>query len=417
MEGRFGHDFSSVRVHTDEVATASAAELGASAYTVGNHVVFGRGRYSPGQAAGRRLLAHELTHVVQQQQAPAAVGVQRQQVPGSSGTTTPPTTSPAPAAGESACSIRFQRGSTEPVDQAEMDGCIEQARVYAAGGGDRRIALHGFASEEGATDYNARLSRRRAERIRDRLVRAGVPTGRIDVTGHGESTVLPTREQNRRVEVALAESITFPAETITIPKHVCGPDVTAQVASAVASARSMFGGWSGDQRTESCEALRSITHGGYAWDIVELHNNGWILGYRPTCASPGATPPCGSTVQVGSDCYYAGSPNYVIFGTMCDLCAGHFRSIGRAGANPGYTGYMDFTESSMTDLIDLYKSSSGNLAESKAWAIAGRDGWPSGGTPPRGDRPGCAPQCSSPYTGPPFQVNWYPYSFHTGAPR
>ena len=62
----FGHGFSSVRVHTDERAAASAASLPARAYTIGHHVVFGRGEFAPGTTTGRHLLAHELAHVVQQ---------------------------------------------------------------------------------------------------------------------------------------------------------------------------------------------------------------------------------------------------------------------------------------------------------------------------------------------------------------
>lgn len=66
MEPRFGYSFSDVRVHADEQAAKSAAAVGARAYTVGNHVVFGAGRYVPDLSEGRRLLAHELAHVVQQ---------------------------------------------------------------------------------------------------------------------------------------------------------------------------------------------------------------------------------------------------------------------------------------------------------------------------------------------------------------
>jgi hypothetical protein len=66
MEPRFGHDFSHVRVHTDELAAESAAAVGALAYTVGPDVVFARAQYSPPSASRRRLLAHELAHVVQQ---------------------------------------------------------------------------------------------------------------------------------------------------------------------------------------------------------------------------------------------------------------------------------------------------------------------------------------------------------------
>jgi len=66
MEPRFGHDFSHVRVHTDELAAASARAVGAQAYTVGNHLVFGAGQFSPATNTGRTLIAHELTHVMQQ---------------------------------------------------------------------------------------------------------------------------------------------------------------------------------------------------------------------------------------------------------------------------------------------------------------------------------------------------------------
>jgi hypothetical protein len=77
MEPRLGHDFSKVRVHTDERAAESARSLNAVAYTVGDRIVFGAGQYSPSTAAGRGLLAHELTHVVQQQQS-SGPALQRQ---------------------------------------------------------------------------------------------------------------------------------------------------------------------------------------------------------------------------------------------------------------------------------------------------------------------------------------------------
>jgi outer membrane protein OmpA-like peptidoglycan-associated protein len=66
FEPRFGHDFSRVRVHTDAEAAESAHALNALAYTVGRRIVFGPGQYRPGDPSGKRLLAHELTHVVQQ---------------------------------------------------------------------------------------------------------------------------------------------------------------------------------------------------------------------------------------------------------------------------------------------------------------------------------------------------------------
>jgi hypothetical protein len=78
MESRFGYDFSKVRVHADSRASASAHDVSANAYTVGNDIVFGSGRFQPGTNDGRRLLAHELTHVVQQTQPGAHATTQRQ---------------------------------------------------------------------------------------------------------------------------------------------------------------------------------------------------------------------------------------------------------------------------------------------------------------------------------------------------
>ena len=68
MEPRFGHDFSKVRIHADERAAESARAVNALAYTVGHDVVFDSGQYAPGTTAGKHLLAHELTHVLQQNQ-------------------------------------------------------------------------------------------------------------------------------------------------------------------------------------------------------------------------------------------------------------------------------------------------------------------------------------------------------------
>jgi len=66
MESRFGHDFGHVRIHDDANAAESARAVNAHAYTVGEHIAFGAGKYSPHTSEGHRLLAHELTHTLQQ---------------------------------------------------------------------------------------------------------------------------------------------------------------------------------------------------------------------------------------------------------------------------------------------------------------------------------------------------------------
>jgi hypothetical protein len=126
--------------------------------------------------------------------------------------------------------------------------------------------------------------------------------------------------------------------------------------------------------TPASSARSHIVAHTLAWDIFELRNNRWILGYRPLCASAGATPACGSTIEVDGACSYAGSPNYVIFGVMCSLCHGHFAAIGPA------TRVADFTEPAMLRLIDLYKGTgptggqtpAANFGPSRARAGPGR---------------------------------------------
>ncbi len=72
MESGFGHDFSDVRVHTDARAGESAKAVNAQAYTVGSDIVFQPGKYAPETHEGKHMLAHELTHVVQQRSGPVS---------------------------------------------------------------------------------------------------------------------------------------------------------------------------------------------------------------------------------------------------------------------------------------------------------------------------------------------------------
>ncbi|MGH8050921.1 MAG: eCIS core domain-containing protein [Arenimonas sp.] len=85
MEQHFSHDFSKVKIHSDSEAAQSANEINADAYTAGNSIAFAAGKFAPDTKNGRHLLAHELTHVVQQ--SASGTMLQRQ-------TPSPPATSP-----------------------------------------------------------------------------------------------------------------------------------------------------------------------------------------------------------------------------------------------------------------------------------------------------------------------------------
>jgi hypothetical protein len=73
MEGRFGQDFGRVRIHRDTRAAEAAEAIGARAFTFGDHIAFGAGEFQPATLRGQRLLAHELTHVLQQTGTPGLV--------------------------------------------------------------------------------------------------------------------------------------------------------------------------------------------------------------------------------------------------------------------------------------------------------------------------------------------------------
>ncbi len=165
------------------------------------------------------------------------------------------------------------------------------------------------------------------------------------------------------------------------PAAVCGPDVTTPVGNVIAAMNGAWGGWNANQKEEACWSLQHASCGPVAWDIVELHNNAWIYqDYRPACATAGATPPCGSTVRVGTDCHFAGSVNYVIFGRMCKLC--------------------DIWPLTMRLMIRVHKQHvtgvDPDYAPAVAWAEAGYNGWPSVGIP-AGDRNSCRPACATPF--------------------
>ena len=135
MEPRFGYDFSRVRIHSDARAAASAQSVNALAYTVGTDVVFAAAQFSPATAQGRKLLAHELAHVVQQGQGASSVSraprglVQRRQT----------SVQPAPE-------VRVDPGATCNLDQHRK---IEPATYKANEWLSRAIpALDAFLSGE-----------------------------------------------------------------------------------------------------------------------------------------------------------------------------------------------------------------------------------------------------------------------------
>ena len=437
MEQRFGYDFGHVRVHADARAAESARAVDALAYTSGHHVVFAAGNYQQSTSAGQRLLAHELAHTIQQSAggtplsssaphraperttargeksagtAPAAFAagtIQRQPAP-------PPIT-PTDA---SVCRIHFEHARTEFTDAKEFDRCLKAARGYLKGNPATQVALYGYASEEGDTKFNEDLAQRRAATVQKLLGLGGLPRGRILAFGRGEDKTLPTLPENRRVEVVPFQKVDIPEDKITVPKpvqptHFCGPNVTKPVGDSVAKIKTDFRKLSADEKKTSCDWLRDEVYGLISWDVRPLHQQSWIKNdYGETCAQPLGSEGvcCHRSVQIGDACHYAGSVNYVSFGAMCRECFDHY-----ATAPVDLSGVYNFREQSMVDLIELYKgghlpftSRASNVENSKKWASAGYQGWPSGGSPPKADCAECAP-CPTQYVGKEFDARWCPY--------
>lgn len=122
MEASLGQDFSDVRVHRDAAADASAQAVRAKAYTVGSHVVFQRDAYDPASDDGRHVLAHELTHVVQQRSGP----VDGTEAPGGIKVSDP--------------SDRFEREASDVADRVVAGGAVATAAPSSASSVQRQEA-------------------------------------------------------------------------------------------------------------------------------------------------------------------------------------------------------------------------------------------------------------------------------------
>jgi outer membrane protein OmpA-like peptidoglycan-associated protein len=420
-------DFSQVRVHTGPKAAQSARAVNALAYTVGQDIVFGAGQFAPETATGKQLLAHELSHVMQQQGIkPKARLVQRHTLENDPATAPSMTCEIATSSpGGRSLDVTFEVNSSVlgPADKAAVSNFVRNWHLAATA---EPVRVDGYASIDGPPSISWTLSCRRAEILANELMTPsdgspGIPASHITWFAQGETDQFgSTLSSNRRAQAHIPSMPTTPQpdeeEESELTGPVCGPNVTNQIRNVLTYTRSLFHRWSTTEKRQACDALVIPPEAAFAWDINELHRNAWILEYRcnpptnscpvgnrvpanPVCATWGASPACGSTVQVDGECYFAGSANYVIWGVMSRLCRDEF-------------GGFEFSETAMQRLVDLYKVGGlrgDNVATAKAWATAGYQGWPAGGSPPSGDRSNCQPACPIPYQGAAFTIVWCPH--------
>jgi Domain of unknown function (DUF4157)/Lysine-specific metallo-endopeptidase len=200
FESRFGHDFSRIRVHADARAAESARSLNALAYAVGNDIVFDTGRYAPETAVGRKLLAHEIAHVVQQNGADV---IRR---------ATPPTPSPLPAAvpapGPGDFEITRVEGSTtdeiffaKNSSTLSSDALTQIASIKSSA--PTGVKLLGFSS----ADETATVAQERANKVKAELVKS---PGAVAVNSAVGSAAAQVGQANfpsvRKVEVVVGSA-------------------------------------------------------------------------------------------------------------------------------------------------------------------------------------------------------------------
>lgn len=236
MEPHFGADFSGVHLHTDAHAHKLARATKAQAFTVGSNIVFGTGHYAPGTERGRRLLAHELTHVVQQgaqRSSPASARIQRL------GDLTRRPASldarcPVPPGSPGIPSEIFEFGRNVRLlaspDRARITNVVIN---WHATGGTAAVRVDGFASDRGGDKHNWELSCARAEAVVAELEypsdgSAGIPGTFITIFAHGETDEFGSVERNRLVTLTISGGIP------PIPK--CGPEVADWYARQVTAA-------------------------------------------------------------------------------------------------------------------------------------------------------------------------------------
>lgn len=272
FEPRFGRDFSRVRVHTDSRAAESARSVNALAYTVGQNIVFDMGQYSPKAKNGQSLLAHELTHTVQQARLGAELlaGSLRVSQPNGADEREAETVAERIVAGSGEVasigdihpvSREIQRlgdlskvpPGVEPDCEIAKDSPTSRGEIilfgnkvsglsnlhrrqidnfvvnWRAAGASAKVRVDGYASTKGPDDLNWTLSCDRAKAVVEELTTPtsgtpGIPSGLIRTIAQGETAEFGEEAQNRRA--IISSSILDPPplcnEPVSMNKVVSG---------------------------------------------------------------------------------------------------------------------------------------------------------------------------------------------------
>jgi outer membrane protein OmpA-like peptidoglycan-associated protein len=230
FEPKFGRDFSDVRVHTGLEAADSARAVGALAYTFGSRIVFATGQYVPNSTTGRLLLAHELTHVVQQKgPSPKAVPLRRTCDPSTVRSATGCSTVQGEVVSLQSSNpflIQFQFAcdAFQPGEESKLR-MIALGFAAVSSLSDVSIRLDGFASEEGDKTFNDALSCARARKVASTLTAAGIEASTIHIFSHGATAGDRPAHRSVLISAGMAATVTEPDPTPVKPPEPV-PDPT-----------------------------------------------------------------------------------------------------------------------------------------------------------------------------------------------
>jgi outer membrane protein OmpA-like peptidoglycan-associated protein len=347
---RFGRDFSAVRIHRDRAAAQAASAIGADAFTHGADLYFARGRYAPGTAGGRQLLAHELAHAVQQRGAPTPIRRQPAE----------PQNGPCPdydrGEVERSHTERGVLGSAAQLlgggDLLVADFGVDWRHVKASAATDPllvawldrferdpsyRLEVVGYSDCVGAEADNTDLRQARARNVEALLG----PSARSRVTFRGmmalgsyvdDNSTAARRARNRGAVIHFSQEFDFSAEPLEITAKLCGPNITDwlvdQMNGNVGRVSAMAKRWpywipffNLGYTYGALEDFKELVQAGGPWDFkAHAQALGWLHDAAYPCPSSG----CNRTLTMCGMCF-----NYDVPGNI------HFGWIGRqAGWRP-----------------------------------------------------------------------------------
>ena len=209
MGSRFGTDFSAVKIHTGNEAVQMSRELNAQAFAVGNDIYFNEGKYNPNSDKGKHLLAHELTHMIQQS---GKINKKIIQKLGDTSTIPAGLSCAVPPSNTMQQTVYYFQNDNSTLTAEQQASLRSMAEVWVSSGSNIPVRIDGYASAAGEHNHNWTLSCLRAESVKNVLISNGVSQTMITAYMNGETNDFGNEEQNRRVNIYM-----------NVPTHVPTP--------------------------------------------------------------------------------------------------------------------------------------------------------------------------------------------------